>query len=211
MTSEAPDRIWPQCDTKNHIAELAELGVKPVPEVKSSFVEYIRHDLHLAAVAEAYEAAIDLCENATPSPEWGDDTKSTYLFAGQDLARSIRKATPADALAAREARDKKIREEALRVKPLVWKEHPSDNRPALSKAVTSFGTYFIVDDMDDFSGVYLQFVSHDRAKWWQHVRSTCETIMENYHEDDLAPVKAAAQADYERRILSALIEGETDE
>jgi len=92
MTSEAPERIWPQCDTKNHIAELAELGVKPVPEVKSSFVEYIRHDLHLAAVAEAYEDC------------W-DQGKQAGRFAPD---------VPSDAQAALEARDKKIREEAMR-------------------------------------------------------------------------------------------------
>jgi len=186
MTSEAPERIWPQCDTKNHIAELAELGVKPVPEVKSSFVEYIRHDLHLAAVAEAYEAAIDLCENATPSPEWGDDTKSTYLFAGQDLARSIRKAAPADALTAREARDKQVREDALRVKPLVWSGRG---------AFCDFGAWQIVTDDDEDFGY--RFSGSPNVVFW--------------HWKTEEEAKAAAQADYERRILSALIEGETDE
>jgi len=91
-----------------------------------------------------------------------------------------------------------------RVKPLVWEDYPADDGPVMSKAVTLYGTYFIVYDTDDFSGLYLELISHDDARWWQHVRSTCETLMENIHDDDLAPIKAAAQADYEARILAAL-------
>ena len=91
-----------------------------------------------------------------------------------------------------------------RVKPLVWEDYPADDGPVISKAVTLYGTYFIVDDTDDFSGLYLELVSHDDARWWQHVRSTCEILMEKIHDDDLLPIKAAAQADYEARILAAL-------
>jgi hypothetical protein len=91
-----------------------------------------------------------------------------------------------------------------RVKPLVWEDHPADDDAVISKAVALHGTYFIVDDTDDFTGLYLQLISHDNAKWWQSVRSTCETLAENIHDDDLGPIKAAAQADYEARILAAL-------
>ena len=147
---------------------------------------YVPETDALAAVAEAYEAAIDLCENATPSPEWADDTKSTYRFAGQDLARSIRKATPADALTAREARDKQVREDALRVKPLVWSGRG---------AFCDFGAWQIVTDDDEDFGY--RFSGSPNVVFW--------------HWKTEEEAKAAAQADYERRILSALIEGETDE
>lgn len=91
-----------------------------------------------------------------------------------------------------------------RVKPLEWEDYPADDGSVMSKAVALHGTYFIVDDTDDFSGLYLQLISHDNAQWWQHVRSTCDTLLEGIHDDDLEPIKAAAQADYESRILAAL-------
>ena len=93
---------------------------------------------------------------------------------------------------------------AVRVKPLRWEDHPADDGPVMSKAEALHGTYFIVDDTDDFSGLYVQLISHDKAQWWQHVRSTCETLVENVHSDDLGPLKAAAQADYEARILATI-------
>ena len=92
----------------------------------------------------------------------------------------------------------------VRVVPLEWEDHPADDGPVMSKAEALHGTYFIVDDTDDFSGLYVQLISHDKAQWWQHVRSTCETLVENVHSDDLGPLKAAAQADYEARVLAAL-------
>lgn len=96
------------------------------------------------------------------------------------------------------------REKVARVKPLEWEDYPADDGPVMSKSIALHGTYFIVDDTDDFSGLYLQLISHDNAKWWQHVRSTCDTLLEGIHTDDLGPIKAAAQADYEARILAAL-------
>jgi hypothetical protein len=90
------------------------------------------------------------------------------------------------------------------VKPLVWVDYPYNGEPVLSMAITPLGTYFICDDKDDFSGNYLQFVSHDNAKWWQNVRSTRQTILEHIHDDDLRPMKASAQADFERRIRECL-------
>lgn len=92
----------------------------------------------------------------------------------------------------------------VRVKPLEWEDHPVVDGPVMARAIALHGTYFIVDDTDDFTGLYLELISHDDARWWQNVRSTCNTIIEGYHEDDLTPLKAAAQADYEARILSTL-------
>lgn len=92
---------------------------------------------------------------------------------------------------------------AMKVRPLDWEDHPACDGPVLAKAVTLLGTYFIVDDTDDFSGLYLDLISHDDARWWQSVRSTSTHIEEGWH-GDVQPLKDKAQADYERRILSAL-------
>lgn len=94
-----------------------------------------------------------------------------------------------------------------KVKPLEWEDHPLNGEPVLSRAITKIGTYFICDDVDDFSGAYLTLVTHDNARWWQHVRAVTEHLIENHHDDNIAPLKIAAQADYERRILSALEAG----
>ena len=90
------------------------------------------------------------------------------------------------------------------VKPLEWDDYPKVDGPVLSKAVTLLGTYFICDDTDDFSGLYLQLVSHDSAQWWRHVRPTRDIILENQHTDDLDPIKAAAQAHYAAQIIEGL-------
>lgn len=62
------------------------------------------------AVAVVVEEIADFCEDATPSPEWGDDTKSTYRFAGKDIARCVRKIAPDDAAAALKARDSRTKQ-----------------------------------------------------------------------------------------------------
>lgn len=93
-------------------------------------------------------------------------------------------------------------EQCVKVKPLEWED--DNDEEVWTKAVTQIGTYFICEDTDDFTGLYVNLISHDRAKWWQHVRSTCEVIMDHYHGDDVSMLKAAAQADYERRLLSAI-------
>ena len=90
-----------------------------------------------------------------------------------------------------------------RVKPLEWEDHPACDGPVLAKAVTLLGTYFIVDDTDDFSGLYLDLISHDDARWWQSVRATSTHIEEGWR-GDVESLKNKAQTDYEARILSTL-------
>ncbi len=89
------------------------------------------------------------------------------------------------------------------VKPLEWQDHPACDGPVLAKAVTLLGTYFIVDDTDDFSGLYLDLISHDDARWWQSVRATSTHIEEGWR-GDVESLKNKAQADYDARILAAL-------
>jgi len=90
------------------------------------------------------------------------------------------------------------------VDPMVWDDHPFNGEPVLSMAKVNGGAYFICDDTDDFSGNYLQFISCDDVRWWQNVRSTCLTIKDRVHDDDIAPLKAAAQAHHAAKIMQAL-------
>lgn len=133
------------------------------------------------------------------------DNMTTVLQAKLDEAqaelREARMQAISDGCALQEAMEAQIGR--VKVRDLEWEDFPSCNDPVLSKSVTPLGTYFICDDTDDFSGLYLQLIAHDNAKWWQHVRSTCDTIAEHIH-GDIEPIKATAQADYERRILAAL-------
>jgi uncharacterized small protein (DUF1192 family) len=89
------------------------------------------------------------------------------------------------------------------VKPLEWEDHPINGEPVYSMATTALGTYFIIDDTDDFSGLYLDLISHDNAKWWQHVRPTATHIEENWH-GDIQPLKDKAQAHYTAQIMAPL-------
>jgi len=69
--------------------------------------EYIRHDLHLALVAEAYEAC---AQKVLTEQAW-----KFYSYAERErLAERVRRGTPADAQTAREARDKRVKKEGLR-------------------------------------------------------------------------------------------------
>jgi len=109
--TKAPERIWIEGAVKNKAWEDTEA------KFLSPHGPYIRHDLHLAAVAEAYEDAADKVHEEC----WTDgdqDNVTAEVLAEQattSLAvRTINASTPDDAIAAREARDKRIREEALR-------------------------------------------------------------------------------------------------
>jgi len=103
MTSEKPERIW-----AGQIADQTVIGYAtrvwgddPRVGTDEPATKYIRHNLHLAAVAEAYEVAAETAK--------GEGEGEFF-----NPVRAIRDLTPADAIAAREARDRQVREEALR-------------------------------------------------------------------------------------------------
>ena len=75
-------------------------------------VEYIRADLHLSLVAAAYE---DMTKRHEVEAKFQADIGNTdrYLIYKQ-ISKYTRTLTPADAQAALEARDKQIREKAMR-------------------------------------------------------------------------------------------------
>lgn len=90
------------------------------------------------------------------------------------------------------------------VKPLEWVDYPYNGEPVLSMAVCSFGTYFICDDTDDFTGLHLEFITHKNATWYGTVKAEVVCLLDHQHVDEHTPLQAVAQADYERRILSAI-------
>jgi len=89
------------------------------------------------------------------------------------------------------------------VVPLQWEDHPLNGEPVLSRAKVAGGAYFICDDTDDFTGYYLVYVSCDDVRWWQSVRSTSVELQSHFHDDDIAPLKAAAQSHHVAQVLSA--------
>jgi len=72
---------------------------------------WVPYDTTLALVAEAYEAAAEFAADTADQEQAEDGV--VWADLGQ-VVDAIESRTPADALAAREARDKRIREEALR-------------------------------------------------------------------------------------------------
>ena len=94
--TKAPARIWIAI---NHAQNI----VGPFPEDDERATQYIRHDLHLAAVAGAYKVAAARAQSV-----------DHHGWTRSELAEMIRSRAPADAIAAREARDRQVREEALR-------------------------------------------------------------------------------------------------
>jgi len=112
MTNEkAPERIWAWHIRTQDGHWIGKNAVQDTKPNHPDAVEYIRHDHALALVAEAYGAAATrinkLSHTATAT---GNFTQASALA---NEAESILALIPADALAAREARDKRIREEAV--------------------------------------------------------------------------------------------------
>ena len=90
----------------------------------------------------------------------------------------------------------------VKVKPLEWDRHGEG--PVVWKAITALGTYFICDDTDDFTGLYLELVTHQNAQWWGKCDVLVVPIADHLNHPDEAELQAAAQADYESRTLATL-------
>jgi len=110
MASEAPERIWafyaPEIEEDN-----PQCTIVAGEQCMHGAKEYIRADHALALVAEAYGAAAEFAADTADQEQAEDGV--VWADLGQ-VVDAIESRTPADALAAREARDKRIREEALR-------------------------------------------------------------------------------------------------
>jgi len=125
--------------------------------------------------------AIQACQ-VGPSDEWSKATKSGYEQAATDCQRNILRIKPAAADPAQ-----------VRVKPLVWVGdghwHSGDNEGWLEEANTPFDW-----------GYAVEFGTLDTGPW--KVSSTFGSDIVKF--DTPSAAKAAAQADYEARILAAL-------
>lgn len=95
-----------------------------------------------------------------------------------------------------------LRDQAVSVVPLEWQY--TANSDFIKKAITPLGVYFITDDTDDFSGLFCDFVSLKNATWFGTGTAESHEIIGGVHEDETTSLEAAAQADYERRTLSAI-------
>jgi len=112
--TKVPDRIWAWpwngCTSRGQWS-----GSDSVGEVHGSD-EYIRHDLHLALVAAAYEDAArkafdrlfdEMCKAQGIQVSFVENTC-------EKVVKEVRALTPDDAQAARDARDRQVRKDALR-------------------------------------------------------------------------------------------------
>lgn len=96
------------------------------------------------------------------------------------------------------------------VVPLVWVDHPFNGEPVISMAKSPFGTYFICDDTDDFTGLYCKFISHKDATWYGTVTASTVLICDHWHGDDHAPLQHQADTHHVATILAAFgVQGET--
>jgi hypothetical protein len=104
---KAPDRIW---DFWPHDGGNAVVWREPCPfpADDADVFEYIRHDLHLSAVAEALGPWVSLRDESRGLAGFhlNGDEANWDEFELPEL--------PADAIAALEARDRQVREDALR-------------------------------------------------------------------------------------------------
>jgi len=118
--TKAPERIWltgfhkDQYGARLGRGTISDLDHSPNPD----YPEYIRHDLHLSFVAAAYEDAIAkiaarLRVHAETYLETGDKRAALYWHHAADIAKTATHSR-ADAKAALEARDKQIRDKALK-------------------------------------------------------------------------------------------------
>ncbi len=155
-------------------------------------VSYTRTDYAQAMVAAAYEAAAK--ESRQSCVECGGtgerDTGGTMPWGAPalvscDCDSRIRALTPTDAKAALDRIVQEAVKEALTVKPLVWIHHPMGQM-----ASTGMGAAYIIDTRD------LPRIRW--GKWPGGHGPERETLEEMQH---------AAQADYERRVLAALVSG----
>ena len=98
----------------------------------------------------------------------------------------------------------------LQVKPLVWEDSTQyKHSGSVEYAETPFGTYFIIEDNDDFTGLYCKFVTLREVTWFGTGSVEPYEIMSHVYEEEATKLRAAAQADYNNRILGELATKET--
>ena len=92
------------------------------------------------------------------------------------------------------------------VKPLVWEDGSYyKHYGCFEYAETPFGTYFVIEDNDDFTGLYCKFVTLREVTWFGTGSVEPYEIMSHVYDDETTKLRAAAQADYNKRILGELV------
>ena len=181
----APDKIWHEIVTAKDMDELYGFGISPDDWNAANFEEYTRADLAQAAVAAAYEAAAQAvgweAYVADTSPQYLSDWQRGLVAGQQAMSKAIRALATPDQIAALAAE----LAATVTVKPLVWDDRGYEWSWWADTALGR-GTYQIrceggIGYLVDFDGV---------------------TIGEPH--DTLEAAKAAAQADYDARIRSAI-------
>ena len=140
--------------------------------------EYLSRSHSNALVAAAYEDAAKICESELPNADW--------------IADGLRCSIPDDAQSTLDAIKARVRREARRVKPLAWERLKGIQTDFKAKCI--LGTY-LVECFDDGDGDYYVWA----LEWGK---------IEGPKMESAEAAKAAAQADYERRILSTLMDTE---
>lgn len=177
----APDKKWPK-HRRSGKPLLREVYADPG---QNGF--YYR-EKHFDSVMR-YIAEPDV--NALVAAAWQD---------GCDQGRSLEKGhmgvsgPPVDAQAALDAIKAQVRREARKVKPLAWERLKGIQTDFKAKCI--LGTY-LVECFDDGDGDYYVWA----LEWGK---------IEGPKMESAEAAKAAAQADYERRILSALMDTQTE-
>lgn len=75
------------------------------------------------------------------------------------------------------------------------------------QATTPLGTYFMKEDYDDFTGLYMIFVTHRNARWIGQVDSYHEELISkvNLDYEKLDDIKEIAFKHHEKLVHSMLI------
>ena len=197
-TSQGPLDVWKTINT------WSDATVQPI-----TAVEYTRTDLAQAAVAAAYEAAAQV---AIGRKGFGSDAALVhpydkgYVAACDAMATAIRALATPDQIAALAAE----RAATVTVKPLVWSPfmngyclHTDTRLAACSTAESIIWTYAIGRKhtyMKTTKPEERAFDDHLSSAWW--VETPSRKLIGPFNSDVLA--KAAAQADYDARIRSAI-------
>ena len=185
----APDKIFATVGYigKHDTRVRGEFDTEPSEKA----IPYVPITLAQAAVAAAYEAAAQVCDNGNAGAFWG---------------KAIRALATPDQIAALAA----VRVATVTVKPLVWSPfmngyclHTETRLAACSTAESIIGTYAIGRKhtyMKTTKPEERAFDDHLSSAWW--VETPSRKLIGPFNSDVLA--KAAAQADYDARIRSAI-------
>ena len=90
------------------------------------------------------------------------------------------------------------------VAPLVWCNSTHHKHSGcMEYAETSAGTYFIIDDNDDFTGLFCDFVTIRDVTWFGTGSIDSHEIMSGVRGDDTTLLRAAANAHHAAAVVGA--------